>query len=58
MVRPEFWIAHEQIHKINNNYMDNKMDNKIDLFFEYRENMSKRFLLIKGISDEKFNEIR
>ena len=38
--------------------MDNKMDNKIDLFFEYRENMSKRFLLIKGISDEKFNEIR
>lgn len=27
MVRPEFWIAHEQIHKINNNYMDNKMDN-------------------------------
>jgi len=36
----------------------NKIDNKIDLFFEYGENMSKRFLSIKGISDEKFNEIR
>jgi tRNA threonylcarbamoyladenosine biosynthesis protein TsaE len=36
----------------------NKIDNKIDLFFEYGENMSKRFLSIKGISDEKFNEIK
>jgi len=34
-----------------------KIDNKIDLFFEYGENMNKRFLSIKGISNEKLNEI-
>ena len=33
------------------------IDNKIDLFFEYGENMNKRFLSIKGISNEKLNEI-
>ncbi|MDB9799840.1 tRNA (adenosine(37)-N6)-threonylcarbamoyltransferase complex ATPase subunit type 1 TsaE [Candidatus Pelagibacter sp.] len=37
--------------------IDNKIDNKIDLFFEYGENMDKRFLSIKGISNEKLNEI-
>ena len=34
-----------------------KIDNKIDLFFEYGENMNKRFLSIKGISNEKLNAI-
>jgi tRNA threonylcarbamoyl adenosine modification protein YjeE len=34
-----------------------EIDNKIDLFFEYREDMSKRSLSIKGISDEKLNAI-
>ena len=38
--------------------MDNKIDNKIDLFFEYRKDMSERFLSINGISDEKLNAIR
>ena len=37
--------------------IDNKIDNKIDLFFEYAEDMKKRFLSIKGLSKEKFNEI-
>ena len=37
--------------------INNKIDNKIDLFFEYGENMDKRFLSIKGISNEKLNEI-
>jgi tRNA threonylcarbamoyladenosine biosynthesis protein TsaE len=37
--------------------IDNKIDNKIDLFFEYAEDMSKRFLSIKGLSKEKLNEI-
>ena len=38
--------------------IDNKIDNKIDLFFEYAEDMNKRFLSIKGLSKEKLNEIR
>jgi len=38
--------------------IDNKIDNKIDLFFEYAEDMNKRFLYIKGLSKEKLNEIR
>jgi tRNA threonylcarbamoyladenosine biosynthesis protein TsaE len=38
--------------------IDNKIDNKIDLFFEYAEDMNKRFLSIKGLSKEKINEIR
>ena len=37
--------------------IDNKIDNKIDLFFEYGEDMKKRFLSIKGLSEKKFNEI-
>ena len=37
--------------------IDNKIDNKIDLFFKYGEDMSKRFLSIRGLSNEKFNEI-
>ena len=37
--------------------IDNKIDNKIDLFFEYSEDMNKRFLTIKGISNKTLNEI-
>ncbi|WP_415320694.1 tRNA (adenosine(37)-N6)-threonylcarbamoyltransferase complex ATPase subunit type 1 TsaE [Candidatus Pelagibacter sp. Uisw_092] len=35
----------------------NKIHNKIDLYFEYGEDMNKRFLSIKGLSNEKLNEI-
>mgnify|MGYP001239929915 CR=1 FL=1 len=35
----------------------NKIGNKIDLFFKYGEDMNKRFISIKGLSDEKLNEI-
>jgi len=38
--------------------INNKINNKIDLFFEYGEDMNKRFLSIKGLSKEKLNEIR
>ena len=38
--------------KINDN-----IKNKIDLFFEYAEDMNKRFLSIKGLSNEELNEI-
>ena len=34
------------------------INNKIDLFFKYGENMNKRFLSIKGLSNEKLNAIR
>jgi tRNA threonylcarbamoyladenosine biosynthesis protein TsaE len=37
--------------------INNKIDNKIDLFFEYGEDMNKRFLSIKGLGNEKLNEI-
>ena len=37
--------------------IDNKVDNKIDLFFEYGEDMNKRFISIKGLSKERLNEI-
>ena len=37
--------------------IDNKIDNKIDLLFRYGEDMNKRFLSIKGLSNEKINEI-
>ena len=37
--------------------IDNKIDNKIDLFFEYGEDMNKRFLTIKGISNKILDEI-
>ena len=33
-----------------------KINNKIDLFFEYGEDMNKRFLTIKGISNKTLNE--
>jgi len=35
-----------------------KIENKIDLFFTYGEDFNKRFLCIKGLSDEKLNAIR
>ena len=38
--------------------IDNKIDNKIDLFFEYTEDMNKRFLSIKGLSNEELNAIK
>ena len=37
--------------------IDDKIENKIDLFFEYGEEMNKRFLTIKGISNKPLNEI-
>jgi len=37
--------------------IENKIENKIDLFFEYAEDMTKRFLSIKGLSKKKLNEI-
>ena len=37
--------------------IDNKIDNKIDLFFEYGEEMKKRFLSVKGLSNEKLDAI-
>ena len=37
--------------------INNKINNKIDLFFEYGADMNKRFLSIKGLSNEKLNEI-
>jgi len=41
-----------------NTKINTKIDNKIDLFFEYAEDMNKRFLSIKGLSNEKLNEIK
>ena len=38
--------------------IDNKIDNKIYLLFKYGKDMNKRFLSIKGLSNEKLNEIR
>ena len=38
--------------------INDKINNKIDLFFKYGENMNKRFLSIKGLSNEKLNAIR
>jgi len=37
--------------------IEKKIENKIDLFFKYGEDMSKRFLSIKGISNKKLNAI-
>ena len=37
--------------------IDNKVRNKIDLFFKYSEDMKGRFLSIKGLNNEKLNEI-
>jgi tRNA threonylcarbamoyladenosine biosynthesis protein TsaE len=38
--------------------IEGKIENKIDLFFEYDENLNKRFLFIKGLSNESLNAIR
>jgi len=37
--------------------INNKINNKIDLYFEYGEDMNKRFLSIKGSGNEKLNAI-
>jgi tRNA threonylcarbamoyladenosine biosynthesis protein TsaE len=37
--------------------INKKINNKIDLFFKYGEDMNKRFLSIKGLGNEKLNEI-
>ena len=37
--------------------IDKKIDKKIDLFFKYGEDMNQRFLVIKGLSSKKLNEI-
>ena len=37
--------------------INRKVDKKIDLFFKYGEDMNKRFLSIKGLSNKKLNEI-
>ena len=37
--------------------IDDKIENKIDLFFQYGEDMNKRFLTIKGISNKILNEL-
>ena len=37
--------------------IDKKIDNKIDLFFEYGEDMNKRFLTIKSKNNKTLNEI-
>ncbi|MDA9615921.1 tRNA (adenosine(37)-N6)-threonylcarbamoyltransferase complex ATPase subunit type 1 TsaE [Candidatus Pelagibacter sp.] len=37
--------------------INNKINNKIDLFFKYGEDMNKRFLSIKGLSNERLSEI-
>ena len=37
--------------------IEKKIENKIDLFFKYGDDMSKRFLSIKGISNKKLNAI-
>ena len=37
--------------------IDTKIRNKIDLFFEYSDDMRKRFLSIKGLSNKKLNAI-
>ena len=34
------------------------IDNKIDLFFKYGEDLNKRFLSIKGLNDEKLNDVK
>jgi tRNA threonylcarbamoyladenosine biosynthesis protein TsaE len=37
--------------------INNKINNKIDLFFKYGGDMNRRYLSIKGLSNEKLNEI-
>jgi len=38
--------------------IEKEIKNKIDLFFEYGEDVNKRFLSIEGLSKEKINEIK
>jgi len=38
--------------------IETKIKNKINLFFEYGEDLNKRFLSIKGLSNERLNAIR
>ena len=38
--------------------IEKKIENRIDLFFEYGEDLNKRFLSIKGLSDERLNAIK
>ena len=38
--------------------IEKKINNKIDLFFEYKENLNKRFLSIKGLNNEIINALR
>jgi len=38
--------------------INNIINNKIDLLFKYEDDMNKRFLSIKGLSNKKLNEIR
>ena len=38
--------------------IEKKIDKKIDLFFKYGEDLDKRFLFTKGLSNEIFNAIK
>ena len=38
--------------------IEKKIEKKIDLFFEYGEDLNKRFLSIKGLSKDRLNAIR
>ena len=38
--------------------IEKKIKNKIDLFFEYNDDLNKRFVSIKGLSDKKLHAIR
>jgi tRNA threonylcarbamoyladenosine biosynthesis protein TsaE len=37
--------------------INSKIDNKIDLIFEYGKDMSQRFLSVKGLNNERLNEV-
>ena len=38
--------------------IEKKIEKKIDLFFEYRENLNKRFLSIRNLNDKRLNAIK
>ena len=38
--------------------IEKKIEKKIDLFFEYGENLNKRYLSIRGLESEKINAIK
>jgi len=38
--------------------IEKKIEKKIDLFFEYGEDLNKRFLSIKSLNEEKLNDIK